>query len=210
MVARYDRREAPDGEIARVHQEDLCQALGVPPSRKYQNEGGPRAAQIAQLLRDAMPSTVAERAVWRFADGLIWNWLIGGTDAHAKNYSLLLAGDQVRFAPLHDIASALPYGIHERKLRYAMKIGGDYRVSLQRHTWPVAARELGLDADALVDRAKELATVAPAAFADAVEAPDVVALGRDLPSRLLELVTARAARCRTLLAPSASSAGPTA
>ncbi len=208
VVARYDRRVAPGGEIARVHQEDLCQALGVPPSRKYQNEGGPTPAQIARLLRETLPATAAERAVWRFADALIWNWLIGGTDAHAKNYSLLLAGDQVRLAPLYDVASALPYGIHERKLRYAMKIGGDYRVSLQRHTWPAAARDLGLDTEALVDRAKELASAAPAAFTDAVEAPDVAVLGRDLPSRLLELVTDRAARCHALLARPASSAEP--
>jgi len=47
---------------------------------------------------------------------------------HAKNYSLLLAADQVRLAPLYDIASALPYGAHERKLRFAMKIGADYQV----------------------------------------------------------------------------------
>ena len=63
-----------------------------------------------------MPPRVADDAVWRFADALIWNWLIAGTDAHAKNYSLLLAEDQVRLAPLYDVASALPYGIHERKL----------------------------------------------------------------------------------------------
>jgi hypothetical protein len=74
-----------------------------------------------------MPPAAAGGAVWRFVDALIWNWLIGGTDAHAKNYSLLMAGDQVRLAPLYDIASALPYGMHERKLRFAMKLGGDYR-----------------------------------------------------------------------------------
>jgi serine/threonine-protein kinase HipA len=120
VVERYDRLQAPDGTIVRVHQEDLCQALAVPPSRKYQNEGGPGPAQIARLLRDAMSPAVADDAVWRFADALAWNWLIGGTDAHAKNYSLLLAGDQIRLAPLYDIASALPYGSHERKLRLAM------------------------------------------------------------------------------------------
>ena len=47
--------------------------------------------------------------VRRFADALAWNWIIGGTDAHAKNYSLLLSGSDVRLAPLYDIASALPY-----------------------------------------------------------------------------------------------------
>ncbi|MGH2904120.1 MAG: type II toxin-antitoxin system HipA family toxin [Solirubrobacteraceae bacterium] len=199
VVARYDRRTSPGGNIARVHQEDLCQALGEPPSRKYQNEGGPRPAQIARLLRNAMPPTVAEDAVRRFADALIWNWLIGGTDAHAKNYSLLLAAEQVRIAPLYDVASALPYGVHERKLRFAMKIGSSYDVFPHRNTWPGAARDLGLDADALVERARELAVVGPDAFAAAVNSPDVVALDRGLPGVLLDLVADRAARCRKLL-----------
>ncbi len=204
VVTRYDRRAASGGEILRVHQEDLCQALGVPPSRKYQNEGGPGPAQIARLLLEAMPPAVAEDAVWRFADALIWNWLIGGTNAHAKNYSLLLAGDQVRLAPLYDIASALPYGVHERKLRFAMKIGGDYGVFPQRNPWPGAARDLGLDADALLDRVSGLASIAPNAFADAVSAPDIITLDRGLPGKLLDLVAGRAARCRRLLEPAAS------
>jgi serine/threonine-protein kinase HipA len=199
VVTRYDRHAAPQGEVLRVHQEDLCQALSVPPSAKYQNEGGPGPAQIARLLRDTMPPAVADDAVSRFADALIWNWIIGGTDAHAKNYSLLLAGDQVRLAPLYDIASALPYGTHERKLRFAMKIGGDYGVFLQRNTWPGAARELGLDDGALVDRVRDLAGITPDAFADAINAPDIVALGRGLPPKLLDLIADRAARCRKLL-----------
>jgi len=200
VVTRYDRSEDPDGTIVRVHQEDLCQALGVPPSEKYQNEGGPTPSKIARLLRDAMPPRVGENAVRRFADALIWNWLIGGTDAHAKNYSVLLAGDQVRLAPLYDIASALPYGTHERKLRLAMKIGSSYDVYLQRNRWPDAARELGLDGESLVGRARELAQIAPEAFADAVRAPQVVALKRELPSRLLDLVADRARRCLEILA----------
>ncbi len=199
VVSRYDRLPGPDGTIARVHQEDLCQALGVPPSRKYQNEGGPTPAQIARLLRDAMPPRIGEDAVWRFADALIWNWLIAGTDAHAKNYSLLLAGDQVRLAPLYDIASALPYGTHERELKLAMKIGSSYEVFPQRNRWPDAARDLGLDADALVNRARELAVITPEAFAAAVGAPEVMSLNRDLPARLLDLVADRARRCLTLL-----------
>jgi serine/threonine-protein kinase HipA len=198
VVDRYDR-QAVGREIARVHQEDLCQALGVPPSRKYQNEGGPGPADIVKLLRQAMPPRVADAAVRRFADALIWNWLIAGTDAHAKNYSLLLADDQVRMAPLYDIASALPYGAHEKKLRLAMKIGGDYRVFPYRNTWPVAARDLGLNADALVNRVRELATAAPNVFADAAKAPDVAVLGRDLPSRLVDLVADRATWCMQLI-----------
>lgn len=198
VVARYDR--IVRGEtIRRVHQEDLCQALGVSPARKYQNEGGPSPSEVVRLLRDAMRPAAAEDAVRRFADALAWNWLIAGTDAHAKNYSLLLSGPEARLAPLYDIASALPYGTHERKLRLAMKLGGDYRLYPDRDPWPKAARELGLDATTLADRVRELAELAPDTFADAVAAPEVAALGRPLPARLLDLVADRARRCRRLL-----------
>jgi serine/threonine-protein kinase HipA len=135
VVDRYDRRTGDgNGELVRIHQEDTCQALGVPPDRKYQNRGGPSPQDLATLFRSVMPPRVAEAAVRRFLDALIWNWLIAGTDAHAKNYSLLLSGGEVRLAPLYDIASALPYGTDEHKLRFAMKIGGDYRVYPHRNT----------------------------------------------------------------------------
>jgi serine/threonine-protein kinase HipA len=198
VVYRYDRI-ATGRQVVRVHQEDLCQALGLPPSRKYQNEGGPGPADIAKLLRRVMPPQVADDAVGRFADALIWNWLIAGTDAHAKNYSFLLADNQVRLAPLYDVASALPYGTHEKKLRLAMKIGADYRVFPYRNTWPDAARDLGLNAGALVARARELAHLAPGAFAEAAEAPAIRELDRPLPGRLLDLVSARASRCLRLI-----------
>jgi serine/threonine-protein kinase HipA len=198
VVTRYDR--ITTGEtIRRVHQEDLCQALSIHPERKYQNEGGPSPIQIARLLRSAMRPTAAEDAVRRFADALAWNWLIAGTDAHAKNYSLLLAGPEARLAPLYDIASALPYGTHERKLRLAMKLGGDYHVHLHHNPWPRTARELGLDPTALTNRVHELAALVPDTFADAVAAPAVVALGRPLPARLLDLIADRARRCRQAL-----------
>ena len=199
VVTRYDRIQGGEERVVRVHQEDLCQALGVLPSEKYQNEGGPTPAVIARIFRDAMPPRIGEDAVWRFAEALIWNWLIGGTDAHAKNYSVLLAGDQVRMAPLYDIASTLPYGTHERKLKLAMKIGSSYEVYPQRNRWPDAARDLGVDGSALVDRALRLAEIVPEAFADAVRAPQVVALARGLPARLLDLVADRARRCLELL-----------
>jgi serine/threonine-protein kinase HipA len=198
VVDRYDRVDKA-GDLVRVHQEDLCQALGLPPSRKYQNEGGPGPAQIAELLRQVMAPRDADLAVSRFADELIWNWLIGGTDAHAKNYSLLLAGKQVRLAPMYDVASALPYGMHEKKLRLAMKIGGDDRVFPERSTWPGAAKELGLREEAVVSRVRELAAAAPQAFADAASAPDITELGRPLPGKLVDLIADRAERCLRLV-----------
>jgi serine/threonine-protein kinase HipA len=194
VVDRYDRRHADNG-LTRIHQEDVCQALGVPPWQKYQNEGGPGAADVAHLFRTAMPPRVAEDAIRRFLDALAWNWLIAGTDAHAKNYSLLLANGQVRLAPLYDVASALPYGAHEKKLRLAMKIGGDYRVFPWHNPWPKAAKDLGLDPERTIERVAELAARAPDALADAASTSEVVALERPLPSRLVDLVADRARRC---------------
>jgi serine/threonine-protein kinase HipA len=205
VVDRYDRRPVA-GALARVHQEDVCQALRVHPSRKYQNEGGPSPKDVAQLLRATMPPRVTDEAVWRFLDALAWNWLIAGTDAHAKDYSLLLAGGQVRLAPLYDVASALPYGTHDKKLSFAMKIGGDYRVFPHRNTWARAAEDLGLDPERVLERVADLAARAPDAIADAASAPEVELLERPLPGRLVALVSERAERCAGILR-AASAAG---
>jgi serine/threonine-protein kinase HipA len=194
VVDRYDRLRADD-RLVRIHQEDIAQALGVHPARKYQNEGGPGPREVARLLRDVMPPSVADEAVWRFFDALAWNWLIAGTDAHAKNYSLLLAGPNVRLAPLYDVASALPYGVHERKLRFAMKLGDDYRVYPYRNTWTTVAQDLGVDPKDALDRLLVLTDRAPAAFAEAAAADEVLALERPLPERLVNLVSERAERC---------------
>jgi serine/threonine-protein kinase HipA len=132
VVERYDRVRTPDPSgpqpVLRLHQEDLCQALGVRPTMKYQNEGGPGPAGIADLLREH--SSRPEEDVAAFVDALAFNWLIGGTDAHAKNYSLLHGGGgRVRLAPLYDLASVLPYpGMDPRRAAMAMRIGGKYRL----------------------------------------------------------------------------------
>ncbi len=198
VVDRYDRRVTEYG-LVRIHQEDLCQALSVPPARKYQNEGGPGVRDVAELFQRAMPGRTSEVARHRFADAQIWNWLIAGTDGHAKNYSLLLQGNGAFLAPLYDVASALPYGDHENTLRLAMKIGGDYHLDPYRNRWPAAARDLGLDPDELMSRVRDLAVAAPDAFADAAKAPDVTALGSALPARLADLVAQRCTRCMQLL-----------
>jgi serine/threonine-protein kinase HipA len=203
VVERYDRRLLDD-RLVRVHQEDVCQALGISPHRKYQNEGGPGLREIARVLRSVMPPAAADDAVLRFLDALAWNWLIAGTDAHAKNYSLLLAGRQVRLAPLYDIASALPYGTHERKLRLAMSIGGDYRVDPARNTWPKAAKELGIVPELALERVLALARRAPDALSEAAGTPEVAKLDSSLPARLVDLVAERCRRCIAILASSAA------
>ena len=157
VIERSDRlwRES---RCLRIHQEDVCQALAIHPSRKYQNVGGPGVRETAALLRDQSTDPATDLAA--FADALLFNWLIAGTDAHAKNFSLLIAaGPQVRLAPLYDLASALPYPqrIDLQKARLAMKIGGTCRLrEIQRGHWKACARDLRLPAPSLIERAETM------------------------------------------------------
>ena len=77
----------------------MCQALGVPPTLKYQRDGGPTPAQIVDLIRN-LAGESAGADVERFVRALVGNWVIGGTDAPAKNYGLLLQGPNSRLTPL--------------------------------------------------------------------------------------------------------------
>jgi serine/threonine-protein kinase HipA len=204
VVERYDRLPQPDGTIQRVHQEDMCQALGVPPTGKYQNEGGPGAEQIMELLRRAASATASAgsaRAMASFLDALAFNWIIAGTDAHAKNYSILLSGAQVRLAPMYDVASALPYDDrYVPKLKMAMRIGGEYSVNkIDRRHWCRFAEAVGFDPERTLRRIGLLATHIGDAFVDVARSASVRALASDLPGRLCERVTARAYRCRTVV-----------
>jgi serine/threonine-protein kinase HipA len=201
VVQRYDRLLQPDGSFLRLHQEDLCQALGIPPERKYQAENGPTSANVVELLRAQVTGRASEHDVGRFTDALIFNWVIGGTDAHAKNYSLLLSGRQIRLAPLYDVGSALPYpNLHIRKLRLAMKFGGSYTLLSRDHAmWAKVASELGLPKDSLVDRARKLIDRVADAFSQAAAEPGVRALESPLPAMLIDAVAARAAQCRETL-----------
>ncbi|WP_313302121.1 type II toxin-antitoxin system HipA family toxin [Stenotrophomonas sp.] len=125
-VERYDRY-CEEGKWKRVHQEDFCQALGVMPHIKYQSQGGPGPADLSRVLweHSSQPTVDVEALL----QALMFNYLIGGTDAHAKNYSMLIgAAGKVRLAPLYDVSSALPYQhIQKRKIKMAMKIGNHYR-----------------------------------------------------------------------------------
>jgi serine/threonine-protein kinase HipA len=123
VVERFDRVRTESG-VLRVHQEDLCQALAAPPSKKYEKDGGPGVKGIMDMLTR---STNAEADRRRFMRATILNFLIVGTDAHAKNYSLLFGPGQVRLAPIYDIASYLPYyaadGYRWQDVRMPMRVG---------------------------------------------------------------------------------------
>ena len=144
--------------ILRLHQEDTCQALAIEPTSKYQNEGGPSPGQIAELLRGSSSSPMEDVAA--FVDALGYNWIIAGTDAHAKNYSLLLAArGQVRLAPLYDLASALPYpSLELPRLRLAMKIGSTYRIrDIQGRHWRALCQALRIDESETIGRIDAIA-----------------------------------------------------
>lgn len=192
VVERYDRG-GRDGGLQRIHQEDLCQALGVHPSRKYQSDGGPSPKAIIDLLRSSMSPDRAEADVATFIDALLLNWLIVGPDAHAKNYALLLAGGQVRLAPLYDIASALGYpDVYVPKVKLAMKIGGHYRLSaIGSGSWRRLAEEVRVDPDRIIERARFLTSQLCDAFDQVASDPLVRGLESPLVARLVRAVDDR-------------------
>lgn len=195
-VERFDRHVV-EGHVRRIHQEDLCQALGVHPQSKYQQDGGPSPEDIARLFDRVMPAAIAEDARLRLGDALAFGWLLGATDGHAKNLGLLLSASQVRLAPLYDIASMLPYERDAKKLKLAMKIGGEYRfTAIGPRNWVKLADSLAIGPAVLLERARHLAAQLPDAIADAAAKEDVAALQSALPSRLLDRVAENAKRCR--------------
>ena len=105
-VKRYDRRDAPAGDIpVRVHQEDGCQATATPPGLKYQEQGGPALRDLADVIRNFGDP----RDVTGLLRRTTFNMAVGNADAHAKNFSILHEPDglTVRLAPLYDVLSTV-------------------------------------------------------------------------------------------------------
>ena len=198
VVERYDRQQKGN-DIIRVHQEDTCQALGIMPTKKYQNEGGPSPANIIELLRTY--STDRDADLDTFVAALGFNWLIAGMDAHAKNYSLLLSGPDIRLAPLYDIASILPYEeVDLRKAKLAMKIGGEHKVELiGLRQWQKFAREVRTNADQLVEVLISMAKHLPDEVAAARALAREEGLNNALIDRLAKQLIDRAHECQRLL-----------
>jgi serine/threonine-protein kinase HipA len=119
LVERYDRRRHEDGSITRLHQEDFCQALSVPPELKYEEEGGPGTLASLGLIDRATARPAADRL--NFIRMMIFHYLVGNADAHAKNYALLYRGRVPDLAPLYDVVCTAAYPRLAKKL--AMAIG---------------------------------------------------------------------------------------
>lgn len=105
-IERFDRFRTADGRLLRLPQEDICQALSVPPERKYQADGGPDNQAVMTLLKGSDSPQEDQRA---YLKAQIVFWLIGATDGHAKNFSIfLLTGGRFRLTPLYDVLTAQP------------------------------------------------------------------------------------------------------
>lgn len=195
VVERYDRHRTRH-EIRRVHQEDMCQALSLNPVLKYQNDGGPGIQDIFKLLHTH--STEPEEDEASFLDAIAFNWIIGGTDAHAKNYSLLIGAEgEVRLAPLYDIASALPYdNLDIRELRLAMEIGRHYRMhDVSGRQWEKLAEDIHVEPEALLQRVAEMAAQVPDEAESTRRRLTEEGLRHPIIDKLHDRIVARAATC---------------
>jgi serine/threonine-protein kinase HipA len=121
LVERFDR-QVVGGKTIRVHQEDFCQAMGIPPELKYEREGGPGVERSIELLRQNSARPAAD--IIQFTDILIFNYLIGNADAHGKNYSLIYNSKKPQLAPAYDLLCTEIYPDLAKKM--AMKLGGKY------------------------------------------------------------------------------------
>jgi serine/threonine-protein kinase HipA len=199
VIERYDRIRQGD-RWSRIHQEDMCQALGLHPTRKYESDGGPNAAKIVELLR--AQSSSPQQDVLSFVDSIIFNWLIAGTDAHAKNFGLLLGSNgTVRLAPFYDLASVLPYRtIPIEKAKLAMKIGGEYRLrNIGSRNWQKFAVELRLDGAELSKRIEDMAVSLSDHTTEIEKELESEGLSHVTIGRLAARVRIRAVSCRRLL-----------
>jgi serine/threonine-protein kinase HipA len=197
IIERYDRQTTPAGRTERLHQEDFCQALGIPPAEKYEKEGGPGFSECFGLVRDWSSEPfpdVASLLQWA-----LFNFLIGNADAHGKNVSFLYARGQVRLAPFYDLIST---AVYERQVnnKFAMKFGDekDPRYLLAGHLNKFAddagigRRAVKGELQNLVKDLKRIAPVLADEYRERFATPVIV-------NRLTEVIAQRIAKAEFLL-----------
>ncbi len=161
VVQRYDRTVGPDGMVRRVHQEDFCQAMGFPPERKYQQEGGPLLRDCITMLREWSTTPVLD--IRDFLNGIMFNMVIGNADAHGKNFSLLYREGERRLAPFYDLVCTLAWP--ELSRTPAMKIGqSDSINSIQPAHWQKMTKEARLGWPQVRERLASLCRAVQAAL----------------------------------------------
>jgi serine/threonine-protein kinase HipA len=164
VVERYDRVVDPDGTVRRIHQEDFCQALGLQPDKKYEQDAGPTLARLARVLQDvAEPS-----AIDTLLETVTLNIALGNCDAHGKNFSLLhTRSGVVRLAPLYDLLSTRFYPIDDKLAMYVDSVQKADRVTPERivneaRAWGVPRARAQATVFELLGRMPEAVSVAAA------------------------------------------------
>ncbi|WP_419842822.1 HipA domain-containing protein [Candidatus Poriferisodalis sp.] len=190
-VRRWDRVAAGDG-LRRLHQEDLCQSLGIVPELKYQVLGGPSPAAIAQHLRAHALDPLGD--VQHFADAVVYNWIIGAPDAHAKNFAMILDGHHARLAPLYDVISFIPFSPHPiEDTRMAMSVDGEstFGDADCPDYWDGFAQSVGLPSGRLLERIGDMTHRVPAAMQAAAKGLSAEDAGRRIVASLVRGVSDR-------------------
>ncbi|AMV73086.1 type II toxin-antitoxin system serine/threonine protein kinase toxin HipA [Desulfuromonas carbonis] len=126
VVERFDRRWAKDRSwLIRLPQEDMCQALNVPPNLKYESDGGPGIEEIMALLLGS-ENSLEDRKL--FMTQVFLFWVLGAIDGHAKNFSIfLLPTGAYRLTPAYDVISAYPILKSRKEISMAMAVSGNRR-----------------------------------------------------------------------------------
>jgi serine/threonine-protein kinase HipA len=210
VVQRFDRAKTPAGWL-RVHQEDMCQAAGVAPANKYEEQGGPGIVKVTALIREAVDRSHAEADVREFLRSVGFNWLTVGTDAHAKNYALLYGPGQARLAPLYDLNSFLPYRRPGSPTRLSMKVGTWQTNAdlIGAAEWLTVAEQLNVDPDQLLADLRDMAQRLPDAIRDVTATGNVTDLQSALPALMVQAITERARDCLQWLTPAPPTAPAT-
>jgi serine/threonine-protein kinase HipA len=162
VVERYDRIVQASGSVERIHQEDLCQATGILPVKKYEEDGGPSLRRIAEILQ----ATAASDSLETLLRAVTLNVVIANGDAHGKNFSLLHdpSSGALRLAPLYDLVSTLVYG-DNRLAMYIDNVHRSNRVTVERIVneaarWGLARPRAAEIVDDLLDRIPDAAEAA--------------------------------------------------
>ena len=158
IVERFDRARQGDRWIARLPQEDFCQATGKPPRQKYEADGGPGMSDVLRILATGSAAVSDSRT---FIKAQILYWMLAAVDGHAKNFSVFHErGGTHRLTPLYDVVSAWPVignGRNEiswQKASLAMAVRSrnahwKLKEILPRH-WDAVARAAGLSAGEII------------------------------------------------------------
>lgn len=196
LVERYDRVRTPDGTLSRIHQIDFCQALNLPSHKKYEHEGGPSLAACFEVITRYSAQLARDRL--HLISWVIFNYLVGNADAHAKNLSLLITHEGVMLAPFYDLVSTAVY--RELTDKLALKIGGENRPEwVQQRQWENLAEISG--ANPRIVR-RQLDQLPGTIMGIAQKTRDKLALSRTETAtvdRILSVISERATRLTGLL-----------